>query len=56
MKASVILFVLCLLGWFVGLTGLGGEVATGFALAMGSVFFVLAYITRFIAKAEATQS
>jgi hypothetical protein len=56
MKLSRILFVFCLLGWLLGLTGVTGEMLTGFCLAMGSVFFVLAYITRAIAKAEATVS
>ena len=56
MKLSRILFVSCLLGWLLGLTGVTGEMLTGFFLAMGSVLFALAYITRVLAKAEATQS
>jgi hypothetical protein len=53
MKLSRILFVSCLLGWVLGLTGVTGEYLTGFCLAMGSVLFSLACITRFITKTEA---
>jgi hypothetical protein len=56
MKISRVFLVASLICLAVGLSQLAGEIFTGFGLAMGGVFFILAYITRVIAKAEATQS
>jgi hypothetical protein len=56
MKMSRLFFVASLICIVVGLSQLAGEIFTGFGLAMGAVFFVLAYITRALARAEATQS
>jgi hypothetical protein len=56
MKLSRVFFVGSLAFLAVGVSQLAGEIGTGFCLAMGGVFFILAFITRVIAKAEATQS
>ena len=56
MKISRVFFVASLVCIAVGLSQLAGEIFTGFGLAMGGVFFILAYITRLITRAEATQS
>jgi hypothetical protein len=56
MKSSRVFIVASLACLAVGLSQLAGEIGTGFGLAMGGVFFILAYITRAIAKAEVTQS
>ena len=56
MKISRLFAVGSLICAVVGLSQLTGEIFTGFGLAMGGVFFILAFITRLIAKAEVTQS
>jgi hypothetical protein len=56
MKLSRVFFVASVVCLTVGLSQLAGEIATGFGLAMGGVFFVLGYITRALFRAEAMQS
>jgi hypothetical protein len=56
MKLSRVFFGASLACLAVGLSQLAGEIATGFGLAMGGVFFVLGYITRALFRAEAMQS
>ncbi len=56
MKISVVFFVASVVCLAVGLSQMVGDVPTGFFLAMGGVFFILAFLTRLMAKAEATKS
>jgi hypothetical protein len=56
MKISRVFLAASLICIVVGLSQLAGEIFTGFGLAIGAVLFILAYITRAIARAEATQS
>jgi hypothetical protein len=54
-KLSSILFILSLTSLVIGLSDVGSPVFSGLIRAMGAVFFVLAYITRVIEKAEAEE-
>jgi hypothetical protein len=54
-KLSSILFIISLISLAIGLSDAGSNVFSGLSRAMGAVFFVLAYITRVIEKAEAEQ-
>jgi hypothetical protein len=56
MKSSRVFLVASLVCLAVGLSQAVGDIMTGFALAMGGVFFILAFLTRLVAKAEATKS
>ena len=56
MKIARVFFVASLACLAVGLSQIAGEIATGFGLAMGGVFFILGYITRALYRAEAMQS
>jgi hypothetical protein len=47
-----ILLTACILGFVLGFSGLGNDVFVGFCRAMGAVFFILAFITKLIQKAE----
>lgn len=51
-KVSNILLAICIVGLVLGLAGVGNEMVSGFALAIGAVMFILAFITRAIEKAE----
>ncbi|MDB6023435.1 MAG: hypothetical protein JWQ04_3292 [Pedosphaera sp.] len=46
------LLAICILGLVLGLAGVGNNMISGFALAMGAVSFILAFIIRLIEKAE----
>lgn len=54
-KLSNILLALCIIAILLGLSGVGNEMVTGFSLAMGSIMFILTFITRMIDKAETTR-
>lgn len=54
-KLSSILFIISLIGLATGLSDAGSNIFSGLSLAMGAVFFVLAFITRVIEKAEAAE-
>lgn len=56
MKSSRMFLVASLIFLAAGLSQMAGEIGTGFTLAMGGVLFILAFITRLLAKAEATKS
>ncbi len=49
-----ILVVLSLIGLAVGLSDVGNAMFSGLCRALGAVFFVLAFITKAIHKAETT--
>ena len=51
-----ILTVIALVGLVVGLSDIGDSMFSGFCRAFGAVFFILAFITRTIDKAEHTAS
>ena len=51
-KLSSILFIISLISLAIGLSDAGSNIFSGLSRAMGAVFFVLAYITRVIEKAE----
>ncbi len=54
-KMSSILFVISLISLAIGLSDAGSNIFSGLSRAMAAVFFVLAYITRVIEKAEAEE-
>ncbi len=49
-----ILVVVCLAGLTLGFCDVGNAMVSGFCRAMGAVFFILAFITKVIEKAEAS--
>jgi hypothetical protein len=51
-KTSNILAAVCLILLAFGFSGLGPGVFAGFCRALGAVFFILAFVTRVIEKAE----
>lgn len=53
MKLSIILAVASVIGLAVGLSDVGSPIFSGFCRAFGAIFFILAFITRLIEKAEA---
>jgi hypothetical protein len=52
-KLSNILLLVCLVAGALGFSDVGSNIFSGFCRAMGAVFFILAFITRVIEKAEA---
>jgi hypothetical protein len=56
MKLSVVFFAASVVCLAVGVSQMASDIMTGFALAMGGVFFILAFLTRLLAKAEAAKS
>jgi hypothetical protein len=54
-KMSSILLVISLISLAIGLSGVGSNIFSGLSRAAGAVFFVLAFITRVIEKAEDEQ-
>jgi len=54
MKPSNILFIASVASMAWGLTDVGTPIYSGFARAIGSVFFILSFIARVVEKAEAT--
>lgn len=53
MKLFNILVLVCLVFAALGFSDVGSSIFSGFCRAMGAVFFILAFITRVIEKAEA---
>lgn len=51
-KTSNILAAVCLILLVLGFSGLGPDVFMGFLRAIGAVFFILAFVTRVVEKAE----
>lgn len=49
-----ILVVVCLTGLVLGLCDVGNAMVSGLCRAIGAVFFILAFITKVIQKAEAS--
>jgi len=54
-KMSSILLIISLLSLAIGLSGVGSNIFSGLSRAAGAVFFVLAFISRVIEKAEDEQ-
>ncbi len=54
-RLSSILFIISLISLAIGLSDVGSNIFSGLSRAMGAVFFVLAFITRVIEKAEDEQ-
>jgi hypothetical protein len=55
-KLSSFLFIISLISLAIGLSDVGSGIFSGLIRAAGAVFFVLAYITRVIEKAEAEET
>ena len=55
-KLSSILFIISLISLAIGLSDVGSTMFSGLIRAMGAVFFVVAYITRVMEKAEAEET
>jgi len=54
-KLSSILFIISVISLAIGLSDAGSNIFSGLSRAMGAVFFVLAFITRMIEKADAAE-
>lgn len=54
-KLSNLLLIVCLIALALGFSDVGNAIFSGFSRAMGAVFFILAFITRIMEKAEAEE-
>jgi hypothetical protein len=52
-KLSNIMLAVCVVAAILGFSDIGSSIFSGFCRAMAAVFFILAFITRVIEKAEA---